>query len=74
MVHCLDVSQLFILLLMDIWDLTSFGYMTKLPWTLLVLCISFGEHMHSFLLGVYLGIRFWVICLALVDIARVWLY
>lgn len=54
MFHCLDVPQLFILVLIDIWDLTSFGCMTKLPWAHLVLCLSFGGRMHSFLLGVHL--------------------
>lgn len=43
-------TTIIISLLMDIWE--SFGSMTMLPWTFLVLYMSFGGHMHSYVLGI----------------------
>lgn len=50
--HILSDTLLSIVLLMDIWIVSKFGLLwAELVWT--CLCVSFGRHNHSFILGVY---------------------
>lgn len=56
--HCVNISKLFLffLLLMSSWVVSSLETLhTALPDT--ILCMSFGDHLRTSLLGTYLGMK-----------------